>query len=206
MSRPRYRQSTFLGRASLTRTRSYSIDTCPSGELIFRFIDTRVKETAPVGPGKLVPSLATIVGVWRTLISLLTFRHRDLESHYTKYDVSHIHTHLDQLVMQKKLIRGRWHKKQWLGVVVIQRIARNWLERALTEGTKSWDAVLIKLLGVVLQVACSSRSGDVARTAGYTGSECLCWRHIELTLEPGAELSVQNLRGKLTLEFTKGHK
>lgn len=169
-------------------------------------MDTRVRQTKPSLSDKMVPSISTIQGIWRTLIDVLRFRHRNLKEHYTEQDVIRISTHLDQLVMQKRLVRGLWQKKQWLGFVVMQRIARNWLERALAEGTTSWDQVLMRLLGVVVAVSCNARSGDIARTRLYTGLECLCWRHVELKLEDGAELTVQNLMGKITLEFTKGHK
>lgn len=115
--------------------------------------------------------------------------------------------HLDQLATQGLLVRGNWRKRQWLGFKVIQRMAHAFLESSLTDGCLMWDRVMLKLLGVVLQSSCASRSGDIARSTLYTGMECLCWKHVELTLTDREEpLSVQKLSLKFTLEFTKGHK
>lgn len=109
--------------------------------------------------------------------------------------------------MQRKLlVRGRWAKRQWLGFVVLEKMARAWVERALIEGCPSWDRVLLRLLGVVLQAACCARSGDIARSQYYDDLECLCWKNVELVLKKDAPLSVQSLRAKLTLEYTKGFK
>ncbi len=65
---------------------------------------------------------------------------------------------------------------------------------------------LLRLTGVVLQLALTARAGDVARPAGYKNMECLCWRDVELTVASGIEgaPSVQHLRGRFTLRFCKG--
>ncbi|SMR55280.1 unnamed protein product [Zymoseptoria tritici ST99CH_1E4] len=181
--------------------------TCPSGELILRFIDTRARSTVPGIRGKTAPSLSVVRGFWRRLIDLLIFRHEDIRQHYTPYWVNRIGMHLDQLATKKDLVRGLWQKRQWLGFKVILRMAQIWIDRAIDEGCISWDRTLLKLLGVVLQSACSSRSGDIARSTLYKGLECLCWKHLQLTIkDPDQPLSVQNLTLQVTLAYTKGHK
>jgi hypothetical protein len=70
---------------------------CPSGEEIFRYVDTMTRQVKPRIAGKSVPSLSTIEEIWRNLIDLLTFRHRELSSNYNKSDVKRIETHLDQV-------------------------------------------------------------------------------------------------------------
>jgi hypothetical protein len=85
-------------------------------------------------------------------------------------------------------------------------MARAWLEKSITDGCSSWDKVLLKLLGLVLMSAVAGRAGDVSRSEGYKGTETLCWGDIELQLSPDLKdrsPSVQDLRGKLTLRFTK---
>ncbi|KAK7924686.1 hypothetical protein PG985_006740 [Apiospora marii] len=108
-------------------------------------------------------------------------------------------------------IKHEWHKRQWLGFQVIKKMASTWLETAIKEGCLSWDHVLIKLLGVLLQASCSSRSGDIARTTLYKGTECLCYKYLELKFKPGSRQAgdlddVQKLTLKATLEYTKGNK
>ncbi|KAK4560928.1 hypothetical protein LTR86_004883 [Recurvomyces mirabilis] len=163
----------------------------------------------PVITGKSVPSLSVIKGILRRLIDLLNFRHKDLHQHYTSHESKRISVNLDQLASRGKLIRGRWRKKQWIGFKTIHKLSSTWIQRAIDEGTRSWDIVMLRLLGVLLQASCSSRSGDIARSHYYEGLECLCYKHLELKLKQrqGPLLNgVQNLTLTIALEFTKGHK
>ncbi|KAK5171127.1 uncharacterized protein LTR77_004271 [Saxophila tyrrhenica] len=182
---------------------------CPSGEQIFRAIDSRTRRTVPSLRGKTAPSLSTIMGFWRRLIEVLTFRHRDLKQHYGAFEVTRIKTHLDNLVYRKLLVRGKWRKMQWVGFQVLLRIANSWIEHALNGGCHDWDVVLLKLLGLILMGACGARAGDVARSNHYNGVEYLCWADLEMKLKstsPQEAPSVQDLTLTVTLEYTKGHK
>lgn len=64
-----------------------------------------------------------------------------------------------------------------------------------------WDVVVVKCLSVVLAASLGCRSGDVTRSLGYTGTEYLQWRHIDLPLRRGPEYL--NLQAIVTLEFQK---
>lgn len=182
---------------------------CPSGEDIFRYTDTMTRHVKPGLSGKDAPSLTVIQGIWYRLISLLEFRHRDLRDNYKPTDAKHISVHLDQLVKRQLLVKGRWHKKKWLGFLVLEKLACIWIEKGLSAGCLSWDRVILKLLGIILQSSLSARCGDVARSKLYTGMECLCYGDVELTLAPQREqepLSVQHLSAKFTLRYRKGRK
>jgi len=87
-------------------------------------------------------------------------------------------------------------------------MARSWLEKSLADGCGSWDKVLLKLLSIVLMSACAAQAGDILRTGGYEGPIAMCWEDVELVLDPVEDRlpSVQDLRGKFTLRFTKGRK
>ena len=187
----------------------HSKNTCPTGEQIFRYIDTMTRHVKPGVAGKHAPSLTVIQGIWFRLIKLLNFRYRDLAANYGSTDVTRINVHLDQLVKRDLLVKGKWFKKQWLGFTMIQQMAQNWLECSLADGCLSWDRVLLKLLSIILQSALTARSGDIARSKRYTGLQCLCYQDIELTLPPqteGGKLSVNQLSGKFTLRFRKSRK
>ena len=67
--------------------------------------------------GKEVPSLSTIQGIWKHLIFLLTFWHREISKHYGQYDEKRIEIHLDQLVKRNLLIKGRFLKREWLVLI-----------------------------------------------------------------------------------------
>jgi hypothetical protein len=187
----------------------YSITNCPTGEMIFRYIDTMSRHVKPRVVGKPSASLSTLQAIWYDLISILTFRHGDLKDHYGPRDVLRINVHLDQLVKRGVLFKGRWFKKQWVGFLVVQRLAENWLEKNIAEGCLSWDRVLYKLLGIILQSALAARCGDIARSSLYQAMECVCYEDIELTLAPQlsqGQLSVQQLTGTFKMRYTKGKK
>ena len=159
--------------------------------------------------GKHAPSLSVIQGIWYRLIRFLQFHHRDLNDHYGKTEQLRISTHLDQLVKRGLLVKGQWFKKLWLGFLVVKKLATCWIETALADGCLSWDRVLLKLLGNILQSALAARAGDVARSMLYTGCQYLAYEHIELKLESpdmDGPFSVQQLRGRFTLKYRKGKK
>jgi len=180
--------------------------TCPTGDDIFRYIDTISRHVKTPIAGKPGASLSTMQGIWNTLINVLTFRHRELKDHYGSHDVLRIKVHLDQLVKRDLLFKGKWYKRQWVGFLVLQKLAATtWLETNVAEGCLSWDRALLKLLAIVLQSALAARSGDVARTQDYQGMACLCYKDVELTLAP-QQLGVQHLRGKFTMRYSKAKK
>lgn len=168
-----------------------------------------VRHTKPVIPGKPAPSLSVIQGIWYRLITMLTFRHRDLKDNYGAHDVKRIEVHLDQLVKRKLLVKGRWFKKQWFGFRIVEKLANTWIEKSLVDGCLSWDTVLLKLLSVLLMAGLAARCGDITRSALYQGTEFLTFRDVEITLSSqlgDKAPSVQDLRGKFTLKYTKGKK
>jgi hypothetical protein len=159
--------------------------------------------------GKPAASLSVIRAIWARLIKLLKFRHQNILKHYTSHHVTRIEVHLQHLVEQGKLIRGTWFKKQWVSFMALLKITEAWFTYALVNGTHSWDLTLLKVTGVVLQSALSSRSGDMTRSQLYDGLECLCWKDITLKLDAASDRAnptVQDLRGTFLLRFTKGAK
>jgi len=181
---------------------------CPTGEDIFRFVDTMTRHIVPAIRDKSAPSLVTIQAIWYQCISVLNFRHHDLKENYGKHQIARINVHLDQLVRRGLLIKGRWFKKQWFGFRVIEKLSQVWLETAISQGCISWDKVLLKLLNVVMLSTLAARCGDIARSNFYKGDEVLCWKDIELTLSSDATISpsVQSLTAKIRLRFLKASK
>lgn len=81
----------------------------------------------------------------------------------------------------------------------------------MEHGCLSWGVVLLKLLSILIVVACAARSGDVARSKVWKGMEYLRYEHVEIRVDPtlyaGDGLaSVQTLMCKVTLPYTKGFK
>jgi hypothetical protein len=144
-----------------------SVDECPTGDRIFQYIDTMIRNSKSTIAGKHAISLSVVRALLARLIKLLTFRHEHLFKAYTPHHLSRIEVHLQQLVTQGKLVRGTWYKKQWISFMTLLRMSRSWFQRAMSEGTHSWDITLNKVTSVVMQSAMSSRSGDITRTQLY---------------------------------------
>lgn len=62
-------------------------------------------------------------------------------------------------------------------------LVRPFLEDSHKHGCTSWDVMIAKCLPAVLIASLGARSGDVARSDMYTGSEYMRWHHIELSSE-----------------------
>ncbi|KIX03167.1 uncharacterized protein Z518_06718 [Rhinocladiella mackenziei CBS 650.93] len=178
---------------------------CPSGENIFRFIATIAARTRSRYPDRQAPGLRTIQKFWYEAVRWLNFEYPNVKDNYGPREFERIKTYLEQQVKAGKLSKGYWREKQWAGFMIFQKLVSDYMRSALLNGCNTWDIVILRLLGVALQVACSSRPGDVARTHGYDGLECLTWENVELTADENAT-SVQQLRAKLTLRFAKGQK
>jgi hypothetical protein len=144
----------------------------------------------------------TVEGIWLSTIEYLKFRYPDFSKNYTVHEVKRVTVFVDQQVRLGNLTRGLWRQRQWLGFLVIQKMVTEYMLHHLQAGCINFDQVILKILGVVLQCACASRPGDVARTVGYEVTESLRFRDIELVLSQNGA-TVQALWGKVTLRFTK---
>ncbi|KAK0122106.1 hypothetical protein ONS95_010368 [Cadophora gregata] len=191
------------------QTIGHPVKECPSGERIFQYIDTMIRNSKSTIAGKPSISLSVVRALLSRLIKLLMFRHENLLESYTKHHLTRIEVHLQQLVTKGKLVRGTWYRKQWLSFMTLLRMGQGWFKRVMAEGTYSWDIVLSKIASIVTQSALSSRSGDITRTQLYEGFECLCWKDITLKLDESSDRGmprVIDLRGTFMLRFTKGFK
>lgn len=131
----------------------------------------------------------------------LIFKHREFK--LAKHDLRRIDTLLDAFTKEGRLLHGRWTKNNWLGTVILEKMARTWLQTALREGTVSWDTHLHKLLSIVLMCSLSCRSGDIGLTAGYK-NEFLKWSHVEIKL--CGEKKLENLEALIVLKYEKDKK
>jgi hypothetical protein len=90
---------------------------------------------------------------------------------------------LDKEIQRGDLTRGTWAAKQWLGFVTVSRMVDNYISMGLEHGVRSWDEVVLRIFGVLLQTACVSRTGDIyfAPSDMYDGDEDLAWNDVEPT-------------------------
>ena len=71
-------------------------------------------------------------------------------------------------------------------------------------GTRSWDVTIHRCLGLVLQAATCSRSGDIRQTVNYKEPVHLRWEHITIKITGTREQP--RMRMLIKLFYTKGHK
>ncbi|OAL32774.1 hypothetical protein AYO20_07730 [Fonsecaea nubica] len=180
---------------------------CPSGQIIFRYIATTVKRMKPGSRDKPAPSFRTVLQVWRATNIYLRFQYPDWKENYTSSDMAKIKTYLEEQVTQGNLIKGYWQERNWLGFSVVVRMLTMYIRSTVESGCQNWDIVILHCLGVALTVACSCRPGDVAKSSDAPkGMSCLTWDCVNLQVIADELGEVRNIRAKLILKFTKGHK
>ena len=108
----------------------------------------------------------------------LTFHYADYK--LSRHDALRLDATIQKLLIDGEITRDPVREKQWLTCQIIKKLVTAVLIDAVENGTKSWDATLAGSFALVLQAALSARSGDIKRSAHYSGEEYLKWRDIEL--------------------------
>lgn len=167
--------------------------------------------------GKPAPSLSYIERAFGVLNHYGNFRWSAADGFkITDHDWTQFSSFTTQAVKEKRLIRGLWNDKTWTGFVTVSRLVRTFLEHWTRVGTWSFDMIVARCLSVVLISALGCRSGDASQSSGYTGTEYVQYKHVELYLEradddddggrrPGFP-QFQDLRAVVTLDYCKGYK
>lgn len=101
-----------------------------------------------------------------------------------------------------RLIKGKWHKRTWIGFVTLSRMIRAYLDYSVKHGVHNFDVVIMKCLIVLMIASLGCRSGDAGRSRGYTGCEYLQYQHIRLELEikPTQKPQFKELHAEISLE------
>lgn len=118
---------------------------------------------------------------------------------------SRIKQFVEDAIADKRLYRGVYRPRAWVGVMALSRLCRSFIVHCAEYGAINWDYIVARLLSVTLVASLGARAGDVALSKGYAANECLQYRHIRLALGEGPA-SVDGLEADITLEFVKGHK
>lgn len=171
--------------------------------MILRFTDTITKHIKGRAVDTPVPLRASLKHGLRQLFSALIFKYPDFN--LTKHDCSQIDALVDNLAAEGRLIRGRVRERyEWIGVAVVEKMARAWFQAALDDGCLSWDIVIHKAMTVVLQSALCCRGGDIALSKLYT-VEFMRWEHLVVKVPPGKN-TLDDVQLTCQLKFVKGHK
>ena len=124
------------------------------------FITTIIPLLKP-GNSTGVPSYSTIRGsVWR-LSQSLVFHYKDWT--LSAHERMRIDTLLHKYLQDGQLANEPRRIKQWVGALVVQKIAMAMLVDALSNGCHNWDVTLQKVTSVVLCAALQARVGDIGK-------------------------------------------
>jgi hypothetical protein len=175
----------------------------PPADVLIRFIDTVVKHVEVRLEDKPAPQFKTIRAGFQKLESALTFKYPEFK--LSRHECARLDAVFDALAKDKKLLRGRWRERQWLGVTILEKMARSWMQFGLESGCNSWDIHLQKLFSVVMLSSLGCRSGELALSGFYT-EEYMRWGHIKLKLEKGGKNTVDDLSATVLLCFEKNRK
>ncbi|KAK3617227.1 hypothetical protein LTR56_025441 [Elasticomyces elasticus] len=129
---------------------------------------------------------------------------------FNPQDRSRLKTFISDAVQGGRLTAGRWQQRTWIGFVTLSRMIRAYLTHTLEHGTMNWDITISRCLGVVLTAALGCRSGDIARTIGYKGTEYMKFRDIDLRLDitktGDPNVTLADIRATVTIPYAKGYK
>jgi hypothetical protein len=183
----------------------HSIDpqTGPDHRTIIRFIDTLVNHIRGRELNAPVPLRTTVKRGVLTMISSLTFEYPKFT--LSTHECGKIDALVDGLADEGKLARGRKRERyEWIGMNLVEKMSRSWLQTALDDGCLSWDIIIHKALGVVLQASLVCRGGEIARSKNYI-VEYMQWSHLEMKLAEG-ENTIDGVQLDVCLKFEKGKK
>ncbi|PSK36732.1 50S ribosomal protein L24, chloroplastic [Elsinoe australis] len=133
----------------------------------------------------------------------LTIKYPDYK--LSRHEAQHLDMALKRLLDEGKLTREPTREKQWIGAVMVKKLVLTLVQNALVNGVLSWDVLLSKWLGLVLQSALNCRPGDFRQSYGWNGTQHLLWRHVDIRAF-GDNTDDPKLAMKITLAYTKGKK
>jgi hypothetical protein len=151
---------------------------------------------------KVAPNFRYVRGGFFKVESALTFKYPEFK--LSSHDCARLDALFAKLANQKRLFRGVWRERQWLGTNILEKISRSWLRLGLDAGCNSWDVHLQKLLSVVMLSALGCRSGELALSEHYT-EEYMRWEHVTLKLGKEGN-SIDDVEASILLCFEKNKK
>lgn len=173
----------------------------PVCEDIQRFVAHAPSLCKPVRDSGLVSLNHIRIGTHR-ILDVLSFRHKafNLDKHdRLKLGNTFAVLRKDGLVTTEPL-----REKHWVTAHVVDRLVSALFSDALDNGTVSWDKVISQALGIVIQSATVSRSGDVILSPQYT-IEYLKFEDCEIKLVTDRD-GKDRFVGQIVLKYCKGWK
>jgi hypothetical protein len=169
---------------------------------LIRFLDTIVNHIEVRLEDKPAPQFRTIRAAFQKLESALVFKYPEFK--LSNHECARLDALFATLAKEKKLLRGRWRERQWLGANMLEKMSRSWLRLGLDAGCNSWDVHLQKLLSVVMLSALGCRSGELTLSELYK-EEYMRWKHVTLKLEKGGN-TMDDVQASILLCFEKNKK
>jgi hypothetical protein len=144
---------------------------------------------------------------WSVIRRAVTEVRRALELEYPDWSINRngrlqIDAVIQELLDTDQITKDPAREKQWITCVMIHKLATAVLSDAVQQGTKNWDLTLVGTFSIVFQAALASRSGEIARSKGYTGDEHMKWEDIELRATGDGSAFEMTVK----LFYRKGHK
>ena len=212
----RYDQSLWVRRFEGYRkdTLKHDLSSPFKGEHLLRFLDS-VLDTMDTRRDKPGPNISSIRKAYNILIHYGNFHwSKEDDFLFTRRDSERFRSFLDTLIREKRIVRGRWGSKTWIGFVTLSRLVRTFLDHWALHGALNWDIVVVKSLSLVLVASLGARGGDVTQSRGYKDPVHLQYRHVKLYLEAPTSThtgldnapKLTDLRAEISMEFVKGHK
>lgn len=150
-----------------------------------------------------IPSYTYIRGMLEDVVDECYFNYKDfkLERHHRQ----RIDAIFDDLLQKGLVTKEPFLERLWVGTFAICRLVKALMQDALTNGTRSWDVLLCRVLSLTLASALVARAGDATRSVAYSGKQCICYKHVTIKVATGEDGS-PTFYGLIKMAFCKGMK
>ncbi|KAI1362367.1 hypothetical protein F5Y08DRAFT_355364 [Xylaria arbuscula] len=160
-----------------------SPEATPTVEQLEQFIPVILQAMKPASGNKVV-SVGTVLGSLGFIKDgWAVFQYEDFK--LDKHDDKRLAAFLETLVLENKLTGShvKERKRKFVGTNVIQLMVQRLLRDALSNGTPSWDIVIMKATELVLHSACEAQMGNYQRSDKCEGNQHLQWKDIAICLD-----------------------
>ncbi len=112
---------------------------------------------------------------------------------------------VEQLFAEEHLTKEATVEKNWVGIMIVRRLATVLFEHAMEKGTKNWDLTISKTMSIVLLGALATRVGDICKTKfDVHDLPFLAYKDVTLQLVGGD--NIEQLVGQFVIRNEKNHK
>jgi len=137
------------------------------------------------------------------LLSSLIFKYDSFR--LTKHENARITATIEDLYQKVHITKNPTMKKNWIGLVFVEKMCISLIKSTFNEGTLNWDVTISRVTSMTLTCAMATRSGDITkRRLDSQALPFLVYKNVMIKLAGGDKL--ENLVCSIKVRNAKGDK